>query len=96
MYVSGCLILPNGNILIADFLRDNQIIEYDGKGQYVRSVSCSGKPYYITFIDPDRFAVTYIGKNKIDIIHLRKTKVQTITTRNECRVYPTKMVSFLW
>ncbi|CAC5419162.1 unnamed protein product [Mytilus coruscus] len=27
--VSGCLILPNGYILIADFLKENQIIEYD-------------------------------------------------------------------
>ncbi|XP_071121612.1 uncharacterized protein [Mytilus edulis] len=83
--VSGCLILPSGNILIANFLRDNEIIEYDGKGQYVRYVSCSGKPYYLTLIDPDRFAVTYLGMSKIDIIHLRNTQVHKITTKNECR-----------
>ncbi|XP_071121611.1 uncharacterized protein [Mytilus edulis] len=83
--VSGCLLLPNGNILIADFLRGNQLIEYDEKGQYVRDISCSGEPYYLTLIDPDRFAATYLGMNKIDIIHLSSTKVQTITTTNECR-----------
>ncbi|CAC5419160.1 unnamed protein product [Mytilus coruscus] len=83
--VSGCLLLPNGNFLIADFLRANQIMEFDGQSQNVRYISCSGEPYYLTLIDPDRFAATYLGVNKIDIIHLRNTQVQTITTTNECR-----------
>ncbi|VDI73863.1 Hypothetical predicted protein [Mytilus galloprovincialis] len=85
MGVTGCLILTNGNILIADILRENQVIEYDGEGQHVRYISCSGEPYYLTLIDPDRFAVTYLDLSKIDIIHQCKTQVQTIPTKNECR-----------
>ncbi|VDI73862.1 Hypothetical predicted protein [Mytilus galloprovincialis] len=82
--VSGCLILPSGNIIIADFLRKRQMIEYGGQGQYVRAISCSGQPYYLTLIDSDRIAVTYFSKNFMEIINLTTTQVQKIATTHEC------------
>ncbi|XP_052065946.1 uncharacterized protein LOC127705657 [Mytilus californianus] len=82
--VTGCLILHNGNILILDILKGNRIMEYDGQGQFVRYISCSGDPYYSTLIAPDQIAVTYFSMNKIEIIHLSITQVQKIRTTNQC------------
>ncbi|CAG2214008.1 unnamed protein product [Mytilus edulis] len=81
--VSGCLILPNGNYLLADFTVET-IVEYSGQGQYVRDITCSGKPYYLTLIDPDRFAVTCFKNNTVEIMNISNAHVQKITTSNEC------------
>lgn len=72
-------------MLIADYYEERHITEYDQKGEYIRDISCSSDPYYLTLIDPDHIAVTYLSSKNIEIININNAHVQQITLRRECR-----------
>lgn len=82
--LSGCLLLPNGFILIPCYLL-KQITECNEHGQHSRYISCSSTPIYLTLMDPARIAVTYRNSCDIEIINLKKGKVQNIRFSGKCR-----------
>ncbi|CAG2230665.1 unnamed protein product [Mytilus edulis] len=76
MNIKGCVILPNGHILFANYTQENQLVEYNDTGEHIRDIAVSGKPYSITVIDLNRIAVTYgIGKY-LEIIHTNSFHVE--------------------
>lgn len=83
--VTSCSILQNGHIIIADCWEKERIMEYDEQGCYVQYIPCSDKPYYLTLIDSDRIAVTFLSKGYIDIINLNTKHAQKIQIGGSCR-----------
>ncbi|XP_071160804.1 uncharacterized protein [Mytilus edulis] len=74
--VTGCFIMSNGRILIADFSRSGKLIEYDDTGKSVVILQTSSKPYDLTEIDTDRIAVTYPFANLIEILNIQKNTIE--------------------
>ncbi|XP_063418515.1 E3 ubiquitin-protein ligase TRIM22-like [Mytilus trossulus] len=70
--VAGCVILPNGNLLMANATKDNQLIEYSDAGEHIRDIPVSDPPCDIAVLDLDRIVVTYENASYIEIIN-RKT-----------------------
>ncbi|XP_071148097.1 E3 ubiquitin-protein ligase TRIM22-like [Mytilus edulis] len=57
--VRGCVILPNGNLLMTNYSKQNQLVEYKYTGEHMRDIQVSALPFFIAVIDPNRIAVTY-------------------------------------
>ncbi|CAG2213999.1 unnamed protein product [Mytilus edulis] len=62
--VTGCLILPNGHVLISVLRRFDEIhsrclIEYNKEGNHINDIRLSKDPFDLTLIDSDRIAITY-------------------------------------
>ncbi|CAC5408366.1 unnamed protein product [Mytilus coruscus] len=57
--VRGCVILPNGNLLMTNNSKQNQLVEYKNTGEHMRDIQVSALPFFIAVIDPNRIAVTY-------------------------------------
>ncbi|CAG2205937.1 unnamed protein product [Mytilus edulis] len=86
MYISGCTILSNGNLLIADNKGKNALLEYDDDGKFIRDIPVSARPYNIALIDTDRIAVSYSVQRYIDIIDLNEIiVVKSMKFKNNCR-----------
>ncbi|XP_063425574.1 uncharacterized protein LOC134709339 [Mytilus trossulus] len=75
MYISGCTILSNGNLLIADIDGRNVLLEYNDDGKLIHEILVSARPYYLSLIDSDHIAVSYGDQCYIEIIDLNKTIV---------------------
>ncbi|XP_071162475.1 uncharacterized protein [Mytilus edulis] len=75
MYITGCTILSNGNLLIADTYGRNVLLEYNDDGKLIRELPVSARPYYLILIDTDHIAVSYGAQMYIEIIDLNKTIV---------------------
>lgn len=75
MYISGCELLANGNLLIADNTGHNILMEYNEEGHCIRDIPVGANPYDLTVIDTDHIAVSYSPLNYIEFIDLKKTKV---------------------
>ncbi|XP_071162384.1 uncharacterized protein [Mytilus edulis] len=86
MYISGCAILANGNVLIADNAGNNVLIEYNEDGLFIRDISVSKNPWDLTVIDTDQIAVSYNTYKYIEIIDLNKiTVLKNLRLKNSCR-----------
>lgn len=85
-WLSGCTILPNGNLLIADYKGERVIMEYREDGRHIRNMPCSGSPFDIAVIDSDRIAVTYGSFSQyIEIFNIRTNKiVKKAKLKNKC------------
>lgn len=82
--VTGCIILPNGKMLIADNQATDTLIEYYEDGDHARGIEVSGNPFDLTLIDSNHIAVTYgdIGYT-LDVIIVSDGLVEkTIQTQN--------------
>ncbi|XP_052105804.1 uncharacterized protein LOC127738555 [Mytilus californianus] len=75
MWMSGCNILPNGNLLIADYVGNKMIMEYSEDGKHIRDIPCSRPPFDLTVIDTDHIAVTYGNCQYIEILNIKNNKV---------------------
>ncbi|VDI30301.1 Hypothetical predicted protein [Mytilus galloprovincialis] len=85
MYISGCAILANGNVLFADNDGKNVIMEYSKDGHLIRDIPVSGEPLDLTVIDTDQIAVSYSIRNYIEVIDLKKIIVmKTVKLKNTC------------
>lgn len=73
MNVCGCTILPNANVLFADYDGNNVIMKYNENGRHIRDISASGKPFDFTVIDCDRIAVSY--SKYVEILNIKINKV---------------------
>ncbi|CAG2226609.1 unnamed protein product [Mytilus edulis] len=76
IYISGCVILPNGNLVMANATEENLLIEYSDTGEHIRDIQVSGQPYAIDVIDRDRIVVTYGDATFIEIIHSNTFNVE--------------------
>ncbi|VDI42410.1 Hypothetical predicted protein [Mytilus galloprovincialis] len=85
MYISGCTILSNGNLLIADSKGNNILLEYNDDGKFIRDTPVSAQPYNIALIDNDRVVVSYGNLQYIEIIDLNTTIViKRLKLQNDC------------
>lgn len=75
-YISSCIILQNGRLLIADYDGNKQIMEYNEDGCHTRDIPVSGQPFVLTGIDSERIAVTF-GKSKyLEVLHIKYNIVE--------------------
>ncbi|CAG2229594.1 unnamed protein product [Mytilus edulis] len=64
-YLSGCTMLSNGNVLIANYWGRKVLMEYSEDGKPIRDIPCSNSPFDFTVIDSNRIAVTYGNSEEI-------------------------------
>ncbi|VDH91970.1 Hypothetical predicted protein [Mytilus galloprovincialis] len=65
----GCVILPNGHLLLANYESENALIKYSETGEHVRDILVTTAPYDIDLIDVDRIVVTYGDALFMEIIN---------------------------
>ncbi|VDH91968.1 Hypothetical predicted protein [Mytilus galloprovincialis] len=83
--VTGCVILPNGILLLANNTRENKLIMYSDTGKHIRDIQVSGKPFDIAVIDLDRIVVTYGDESYIEIMNSNTFNVEKkISLQNSC------------
>ncbi|CAC5408364.1 unnamed protein product [Mytilus coruscus] len=83
--VSGCVILPNGNLLMANITEENHLIEYSDAGEHIRDIPVSGPPYDIDVIDLNLIVVTYGDEFFVEIMHTNTFNVEKkISLRKSC------------
>ncbi|VDI76336.1 Hypothetical predicted protein [Mytilus galloprovincialis] len=75
MWLSGCTILSNGNVLIADYLGKDVIKEYSEDGKHIRDIPCSNGPFDFTVTHSDCIAVTYGDKKYVEILDINNNTV---------------------
>ncbi|XP_063425266.1 uncharacterized protein LOC134708556 [Mytilus trossulus] len=71
--ISGCIVLPDDRILIADYYRSGRLMEYNNNGQHIRDIPVPNKPFSLTLVDTDCIAVTYGRKEYLEIINTKNT-----------------------
>ncbi|CAG2258128.1 unnamed protein product [Mytilus edulis] len=78
--ISGCIILPDDRIIIADYYGCGKLMEYNNGGKHIRDIPVSNKPFNLAAVDPDFIAVTYGGNQYLEIINTtgkdKRKKVQ--------------------
>lgn len=67
--ILGCVILPNGHVLLANYENENASIEYSETGEHVRDILVTSASYDIDPIDIDRIVVTYGDALFMEIIN---------------------------
>ncbi|XP_052061991.1 uncharacterized protein LOC127702036 [Mytilus californianus] len=78
--VTGCAILPNSHILIANYSEDKVLIEYGEAGRHIRDIPVSGQPFDLAVIDSDRMAVSYGGNSIMEILNINDKMVHAKVT----------------
>ncbi|CAG2258108.1 unnamed protein product [Mytilus edulis] len=71
--ISGCLVLPDDRIIVADYFGCGKLMEYNNDGQHIRDIPVSDKPDSLTLVDTDRIAVTYGESKYLEIINTKNT-----------------------
>ncbi|CAG2258105.1 unnamed protein product [Mytilus edulis] len=71
--ISGCLVLPDDRIIIADYNGSGKLMEYNTNGQHIRDIPVSDRPDSLTLMDTDRIAVTYGESEYLEIINTKNT-----------------------
>ncbi|CAG2258103.1 unnamed protein product [Mytilus edulis] len=71
--ISGCIVLPDDRIIIADYYGTGKLMEYNNNGQHIRDIPVSDKPHSLTLVDTDRIAVTYVASKYLEIINTKNT-----------------------
>ncbi|VDI43904.1 Hypothetical predicted protein [Mytilus galloprovincialis] len=85
MNITGCIILPNGNLCMACYTRANTLIEYSDAGDHIRNIPVYSEPCDIAVIDLSRFVVTYGDAAILEIMNNRTFKVEKkIRLQNSC------------
>ncbi|XP_063427220.1 uncharacterized protein LOC134710754 [Mytilus trossulus] len=85
MWLSGCTMLSNGNVLIIDFKGRGVVMEYSENGKHIRDIQCSGRPFDLTVIDTDRIAVTHGRYQYIQILDIKNNTVEKkVEFDNDC------------
>lgn len=83
--LTGCTMLTNGNLLMANNHGNTILMEYSEDGKRIHDIPCSSKPFDLTVIDTDRIAVTYGDKKYVEILNLKKNTVEKeVEFENDC------------
>ncbi|CAG2258106.1 unnamed protein product [Mytilus edulis] len=69
--LSGCLVLPDDRIIIADYYGTGKLMEYNNDGQHIRDIPVSDKPHSLTIVDTDCIAVTFGHSAYLEIINTK-------------------------
>ncbi|CAC5389070.1 unnamed protein product [Mytilus coruscus] len=59
MVVTGCIMLPNGDMVIANHWEKHILLIPFESGNHYKYIQIRGYPYDLTMIDPDHIAITY-------------------------------------
>ncbi|VDI09835.1 Hypothetical predicted protein [Mytilus galloprovincialis] len=84
---TGCTILPNGNLLIANCYQKSVLMEYSEDCRYICDIPCSKEPFDLTIIDYDRIAITHGhgSSNNIEILNMNnKTIEKEVNLNSSC------------
>ncbi|XP_052080132.1 uncharacterized protein LOC127718197 [Mytilus californianus] len=73
--ITGCIILPNGNLLMADNACKS-LIEFSDTGEHSRDIQVSGSPCCIAAVDFNRIVVTYAKRKFLEIMNNTTFKVE--------------------
>ncbi|VDI80577.1 Hypothetical predicted protein [Mytilus galloprovincialis] len=85
IYISGCTILANGNLLIADNFGQNVLMEYNVDGHYIRDIPVSATPWDLTVIDTDQIAASYNSLKYVEVIDIKRMIVlKNVKFENNC------------
>ncbi|CAG2258100.1 unnamed protein product [Mytilus edulis] len=71
--ISGCILLPDNRIIIADYFGCGKLMEYNNNGQHVRYIPVSDAPYGLTLVDTECIAVTYGRSAYLEILNTKNT-----------------------
>lgn len=76
MHVYGCVILPNGHILISNYhAYIHHVQEYNEKGMHIRDITTSSSSYDVAWYESDSVAVSCGHDKRID--HIQNGSAQT-------------------
>ncbi|XP_052105735.1 uncharacterized protein LOC127738491 [Mytilus californianus] len=75
LQLTGCTMLPNGNLLMAIYFGKKLLVEYSEDGKHIRDIPCSRSPFDLTVIDNDRIALTY-GNHYVEIFNKKNTSFE--------------------
>ncbi|CAG2238883.1 unnamed protein product [Mytilus edulis] len=87
LLITGCTMLTNGNVLIANFYGPSVLMEYSEEGEHIRDIPCSKPTFDVTVLDAERIAVTYGNSSdgNIDILNIKNnTNVQKVKLNSRC------------
>ncbi|CAG2194434.1 unnamed protein product [Mytilus edulis] len=72
LVVTGCIMLTNGDVIIADHWTIHIVLISHESGSNHNYINIRGRPYDLTMIDPDHIAITYgsTGSNIVNVIKL--------------------------
>lgn len=84
MWISGCTILPDGQILIADYRGKCQLMQYGKQGTSYLAISVSGNPFDLTLIDTERVGISYGHAGYIEILNISTRKVEKSIELDDC------------
>ncbi|XP_063420947.1 uncharacterized protein LOC134706168 [Mytilus trossulus] len=71
--ITGCIVLPDDRIIIADYYGSGKLMEYNNNGQHIRDIPVSNEPFSLTLVDTDCIAVTYGLSEYLEIINTKNT-----------------------
>lgn len=75
MDITGCTMLPKGDILIAN-CAEKYLIKYSDAGKHIRDIPVSGLPFGVEVIDSTRIVVTYATANCVEIMNINTFTVE--------------------
>ncbi|CAG2238333.1 unnamed protein product [Mytilus edulis] len=86
MWLTGCTMLSNGNVLIADYVGKNFIMEYSEDGEHIRDIPCSNEPFDFTVMGSEHIAVSYGDSKYIEILDMKNAPVGSnyVQCNGEC------------
>ncbi|VDI05399.1 Hypothetical predicted protein [Mytilus galloprovincialis] len=83
--ISGCILLPDNRIIVADFKGCGKLMEYNNNGQHIRYIPVSNKPYSLTLVVADCIAVTYGPSKYLEIINTQNNSDRkSVDCSNNC------------
>ncbi|XP_052093338.1 uncharacterized protein LOC127729556 isoform X2 [Mytilus californianus] len=82
--ITGCIVLPDDRIIIADYNGCGKLMEYNNNGKHIRDIPVSDKPHSLTIVDTDCIAVTYGSSEYLEIIN---TKNYSERKKVKCKKY---------
>lgn len=84
MWISGCTILPDGQILIADYRGKPQLMQYNKQGTSFLAIPVSANPFDLTLIDTERVGISYGHAGYIEILNISTRKVEKGIELDDC------------
>ncbi|VDI27959.1 tripartite motif-containing protein 28 [Mytilus galloprovincialis] len=83
--LTGCAMLTNGNLLMANYHGNTILMEYSEDGNRVRDIPCSRPPFDLTIIETNYIAVSYGSRKYIEILNLENNTVERkVKFENDC------------
>ncbi|VDH97272.1 Hypothetical predicted protein [Mytilus galloprovincialis] len=82
--ITGCVILLNGNLLMANSTEEKKLIEYSETGEHIRDIQVSSRPFDIAMIYLNRIVVTYGKESFLEIMNSNTFNVEKKFDLQKC------------